>query len=35
MDEGIGQVLDALRAAGAEENKQFALDVVNWLARAD
>ena len=24
-----------LRAEGAEENKQFALDVVNWLAHAD
>lgn len=24
-----------LRADGAEENKQFALDVVNWLARAN
>lgn len=24
-----------LRAEGAEENKQFALDVVNWLARAN
>jgi hypothetical protein len=31
---GPQEIPMGLRAPGAEENKQFALDIVNWLAHA-